>query len=90
VNLFTGIEKRNSTQFFHKVIYTSRKSQGWLSIPIALGEPRFALGQKPDIPRLFHARRLSGFMTFTLDQNPVCSMVRSSKLTGGPDAKISP
>jgi len=29
-------------------------------------------------------------MTFALDQNPGCSMVRSSKLTGEPDAKISP
>lgn len=29
-------------------------------------------------------------MTFALDRNPVCSMVCSSKLTGEPDAIISP
>jgi hypothetical protein len=31
-----------------------------------------------------------GFMTFALDKNPVCSMVRGSKLTGEPDASKSP
>jgi len=29
-------------------------------------------------------------MTFALDKNPVCSLVFGSKLTGEPEAKISP
>jgi len=29
-------------------------------------------------------------MTFALDKNPLCSMVPGSKLTGEPEAKISP
>jgi hypothetical protein len=33
---------------------------------------------------------LPGFMTFALDRNPVGSMVPVQKLTGEPDAKISP
>jgi len=48
------------------------------------------LGQKPNALRLFHAQGMFGFVTFALDKNPVCSMVHGSKLTGEPDAKISP
>jgi len=77
------------TQLLSKVIYTSRKSQGWLSLPHFPPAPRFALGQKPNVPRLFHTQGTLDFMTFALDKNPVCSMVLGSKLIGEP-AKINP
>ncbi len=35
---------------------------------------------------LIRVREMLGFMTFALSQNPVCSIVPSSKLTGEPDA----
>jgi hypothetical protein len=50
------------------------------------------LGQKPNVPYCFtlKVKWALGFMTFALDQNPACSMVHGSKLTGEPDAIKSP
>jgi hypothetical protein len=72
--------------FSPKLFTHPGKVKGGLPSPNP-SRPHFVLGQKPDVPYCFmlNGKWALGFMTFALDQNPVCSMVHGSKLTGEPD-----
>jgi len=77
--------------FAPKLFTHPGKVKGGFSLPDP-STPHFVLGQKPNVSYCFmlNATWTLGFMTFALDQNPVCSMVHGSKLTGEPEAIKSP